>query len=238
MFYEKQPVEHRENYKNMLCIVGRLSRLFSTAAEPYLYYRAHENIFSKYFDVDNNARSDDSADVYNSHMGIGIGLKTWVGEDNQKVAEFGRLRPAYEHLDGMDLILKIAEYRNARIRTTMNAHGLHTMLYHIVKRVPGAMCIYEAAFDYIDIANIVLDKKRGNANSTYFTDGKHVYHFSRSKNTLYMIFDDMELLDKLDVDIVDDPYELLSDALGSGEHDSRRVIVSAMTASVPSKDQL
>ena len=238
MFYEKQPVEHRENYKNMLCIVGRLSRLFSTAAEPYLYYRAHENIFSKYFDVDNNARSDDSADVYNSRMGIGIGLKTWVGQDNQKVAEFGRLRPAYEHLDGMDLILKIAEYRNARIRTTMNAHGLHTMLYHIVKRVPGAMCIYEAAFDYIDIANIVLDKKRGNVNSTYFTDGKHVYHFSRSKNTLYMIFDDMELLDKLDVDIVDDPYELLSDALGSGEQDSRRVIVSAMTASVPSKDQL
>jgi len=66
MFYEKQPETQRNNYKNMLKIVGSLSRLFSTAKEPYLYYRAHENIFSKYFDVKNNARSDDSADAYSS----------------------------------------------------------------------------------------------------------------------------------------------------------------------------
>lgn len=86
VFYDRQPEQDRENYKNMLRIVGKLSRLFSTAQEPYLYYRAHENIFAKYFDVDNNARSDDSADAYNSTTGVGIGLKTWVGQDNQKVA--------------------------------------------------------------------------------------------------------------------------------------------------------
>ena len=208
MFYDKQPIEKQKSYKRMLKIVGRLSRLFSTAEEPYLYYRAHENIFAKYFDVENNARSDDSADAY-SKTGIGIGLKTWVGSDNQKVAEFGRLRPQYENLKGIDLVKKIAEYRNKRITTTMNAHGLNKMLYHIVKRVPNEMLIYEARFEMIDISNIKVDEKRGTENSIYFNDGKHTYKFSRSKNTLYMIFDDMELLDKFKVDIEADPYEFL-----------------------------
>lgn len=210
MFYDKQTKEKQKAYKDMLALIGSLSRLFSTAEEPYLYYRAHENIFAKYFEVDNNSRSDDSADACDLKSGLGIGLKTWVGQDNQKVAEFGRLRPAYAGLEGMDLITAISEYRNLRIRTTMNIHGLKNMIYHIVKRVPHAMRIYEAAFDYIDIDHIVIDEKRGNANSTYFSDGKHTYHFSRSKNTLYMIFDDMELLDEFEVTIYDDPYEVLS----------------------------
>lgn len=210
MFYDKQTKEKQKAYKDMLALIGSLSRLFSTAEEPYLYYRAHENIFAKYFEVENNSRSDDSADACDLKSGLGIGLKTWVGQDNQKVAEFGRLRPAYAGLEGIDLITAISEYRNLRIRTTMNIHGLKNMIYHIVKRVPHAMRIYEAAFDYIDIDHIVIDEKRGNANSTYFSDGKHTYHFSRSKNTLYMFFDDMELLDEFEVTIYDDPYEVLS----------------------------
>ena len=48
-----------------------------------------------------------------------------------------------------------------------------------------------------------------NDNNTYFTDGKHTYHFSVSKNTLYMIFDDLELLDFFEVGIMDDPYMFL-----------------------------
>ena len=81
------------------------------------------------------------------------------------------------------------------------------------ERVPHAMCIYEAAYDYIDIENIEVDENRGNANSIYFTDGKHTYHFSRSKNTLYMIFDNMELMDEFEVQIYDDPYDILSNAM-------------------------
>lgn len=210
MFYDIQPEQDRNNYKRMLTIIGKLSRLFSTAEEPYLYYRAHENVFAKYFDVDNNARHDDSADAYSVEQGVGIGLKTWIGRDDQKVAEFGRLRPNYENLDGMELIQQIAEYRNTRIRTTINTHGLREMLYHIVKRTSGMMQIYESAFDYIDREQIVLDENRGNANNIYFTDGNHTYHFNKSKSTLYMIFEDMELLDEFEVEIVDDPYDLLS----------------------------
>ncbi|MCR4650621.1 MAG: hypothetical protein K5662_02585 [Lachnospiraceae bacterium] len=207
MFYEIQPVEQQRNYKNMLKIIGNLTLLFSESNCPYLPYRCHENIFCKYFEAINMGRLDCSADAKKDR--IGIGLKTWMGNDDQKVAEFGRLRPSYENLRGIDLVRQIAEYRNERIRITKNMHGIDEMIYHIVKRVPGRMKILEHAFDYIDIANIQLIENRGNDNNTYFTDGRHTYHFSMSKNTLYMIFSDLEELDSFDVQIMADPYSYL-----------------------------
>lgn len=211
MFYENQPVEQQEAYKEMLRIVGSLSNIFSDSDRPMIYYRAHENIFCKYFEADNLSREDCSADA--AKNAVGIGLKTWVGRDDQKVAEFGELRPTYEMLTGMELVLQIAEYRNERIRVTKNLHGIQEMIYHVLKREVGSMRIYECAFDMIDKDNIVLDESRGNANNTYFNDGHHTYHFSTSKNTLYMIFDDMELMDSFDVNILDDPYEILKQLL-------------------------
>ena len=56
MYYDKQPEYQQNNYKTMLEIMGKLSRLFSESATPYLYYRAHENIFAKYFDMENNGK--------------------------------------------------------------------------------------------------------------------------------------------------------------------------------------
>ena len=207
MFYDKQPELNKENYRKMLEIIGSLSNLFSDSNEPFLQYRAHENCFCKFFEAENRGRDDSSADATKDD--VGIGLKTWVGRDDQKVAEFGELRPTFENLSGIELVRKIAEYRNERIRVTKNQYGLQSMLYHVVKRIPHAMQIYECAFDYIDIENLSLIAKRGGVNNTYFTDGKHVYHFSKSKNTLYMIFDGMMLLDQFDVNILDDPYALL-----------------------------
>lgn len=204
MFYELQPQEQRENYKKMLAIMGSLTQLFSESASPYLAYRAHENIFCKYFEAENLARLDCSADAKKNQ--IGVGLKTWTGKDDQKIAEFGKLRETFQELKGKSLVKKIAEYRNERIRVTKNLLGIDSMVYHVVKRVPGAMQILECAFEPIDIANISVIPKRGNVNNTYFTDGKHTYHFSKSKNTLYMIFDDMVMLDNFSVEIIDDPY--------------------------------
>ena len=207
MFYDKQPVSKQENYKQMLKIMGQLSNLFSESDCPYLAYRAHENIFCKYLEAENLARSDCSADAKKD--GIGVGLKTWMGNDDQKVAEFGKLKKNYAHLTGIELVKKIAEYRNERIRVTKKLHGINQMIYHVVKRVPNMMQILECVFDYIDIDSIKLIPNRGNDNNTYFTDGKHTYHFSVSKNTLYMIFDDLELLDSFEVGIMDDPYIFL-----------------------------
>ena len=207
MFYENQPVAQQEQYKKMLSIVGNLSALFSESASPYLHYRAHENIFCKYFTAENLARRDCSADAKKDR--IGIGLKTWVGNDDQKVAEFGQLRETYQNLTGYELARTIAEYRNERVRVTMNLYGIDEMVYHIVKRVPGSMKIIEHAFDSIDLDNISIIEGRGNVNNTYFTDGNHTYHFSTSKNTLYMIFDDMQVLDEFEVEIMTDPYNYL-----------------------------
>lgn len=207
MFYENQPLEQRENYKKMLTIIGNLSLLFSENDSPYLPYRAHENIFCKYFLAENLARFDCSADAKKDK--VGIGLKTWVGNDDQKVAEFGKLKETYEHLSGIELVKKIAEYRNERIRVTKNIHGIKEMVYHIVKRVPSSMQIIEHCFDYIDIDNISIIKNKGNKNNTYFTDKKHTYHFSTSKNTLYMLFENCEILDSFDVEIIADPYTYL-----------------------------
>ena len=207
MFYELQPQIQKENYKKMLSIVGSLTQLFSESDCPYLAYRAHENIFCKYFEAENLARLDCSADAKKNR--IGIGLKTWMGQDDQKVAEFGKLRETFAGLTGLDLVKKIAEYRNERIRVTKNLNGIDEMIYHVIKRVPGAMQVLECAFDYIDMDHISLITNRGNVNNTYFTDGRHTYHFSTSKNTLYMIFEDLELLDNFNVEIMDDPYTCL-----------------------------
>lgn len=211
MFYELQPQIQQDNYKKMLSIVGSLTQLFSESNCPYLAYRAHENIFCKYFEAENLARLDCSADAKKNR--IGIGLKTWTGQDDQKVAEFGKLRETFAGLSGLELVKKIAEYRNERIRITKNLNGIDEMIYHVIKRIPGAMQVFECAFDYIDIEHITLITNRGNVNNTYFTDGHHTYHFSTSKNTLYMIFEDMELLDNFDVEIMDDPYTCLMNLL-------------------------
>lgn len=205
MFYDKQPSNQRENYKNMLKIIGGLSKLFSESDKPYLYYRCHENIFCKYFDAINLSREDCSADAMKDSCGIG--LKTWVGADNQKVAEFNKLKDTYKDLQPYEMICKIAEYRNERIRITKNLHGIEELIYHIVKRIPNAMQIYECAFETIDISNIILEEDKSSSTNIYFNDGKHEYHFNTSKSTLYMIFEDMELMDSFDVEIMTNPYE-------------------------------
>ena len=213
MLYENQSVLQKSNYKHILSIIGNLTLLFSESNCPYLPYRAHENIFCKYFNADNLARFDCSADAKKQTMGIG--LKTWMGNDDQKVAEFGRLRETYGELKGLELVKKISEYRNERIRITKNIHGIDEMIYHIVKRIPNCMQIIECTFDYIDIDNIVVINDRGNVNNTYFNDGKHTYHFSISKNTLYMIFEKYEVLDEFEVEIMADPYRYLMNLANS-----------------------
>ena len=207
MFYENQPTEQQDNYKHMLQIVGSLSNLFSESEQPYLYYRCHENIFCKYFYALNLSREDCSADAQKDK--IGIGLKTWVGADNQKVAEFNKLKDDYKDLEPFDMVCKISNYRNERIRITQNLHGIDEMIYHIVKRIPHAMQIYEYAFEMIDIENIKIIETKSTSNNIYFTDGKHEYHFNVSKSTLYMTFENMELLDSFDVDILKNPYQYL-----------------------------
>ncbi len=232
MFYEKQPLKQQNNYKYMLKVMGSLSNLFSESNQPYLYYRCHENIFCKYFEAQNLSREDSSADAQKGK--IGIGLKTWVGADNQKIAEFNKLKEEYMNLQPYEMICKIASYRNERIRITQNLHGIDEMIYHIVKRVPNAMQIYEYAFEMIDIDNIKIDSKKSSATNIYFQDGKHEYHFNISKSTLYMIFKNMILLDSFNVDILEDPYQYLENIAKK----NKNILDNMMTKIKPEHEQL
>ena len=232
MFYEKQPLKQQNNYKCMLKVMGSLSNLFSESNQPYLYYRCHENIFCKYFEAQNLSREDSSADAQKGK--IGIGLKTWVGADNQKIAEFNKLKEEYMNLQPYEMICKIASYRNERIRITQNLHGIDEMIYHIVKRVPNAMQIYEYAFEMIDIDNIKIDSKKSSATNIYFQDGKHEYHFNISKSTLYMIFKNMILLDSFNVDILEDPYQYLENIAKK----NKNILDNMMTKIKPEHEQL
>ena len=207
MFYNKQPIHQQEKYKHMLKLTGILSVLFTDSESPYLYYRCHENIFCKYFEATNLSREDCSVDAVKDH--IGIGLKTWIGGNNQKVAEFNKNKSDFDGLLGLSLALKVSKYRNIRLSITMKLHNIHKLTYHIVKRIPGKMQILEHSFDFIDIDHIRIIHNKGNHNNTYFTDGKHTYHFNSSKSTLYMIFDECILLDEFDVPIMNDPYDFL-----------------------------
>lgn len=227
MFYDRQTQEAKTAYKQILKKIGALSNLFSDSSKPSLYYRAHENCFCKYFNAENLGREDCSADAKKGKTGIG--LKTWVGSNIQKVAEFGKLRDKLENLDDDDLIKKVSEFRNERIRTTMNIHGLDYMIYHVIIREEHKMVISECSYDFIDIENIKRLPKKDNNNTRYFTDGKHEYNFNKAKTTLYMNFSNLELLDEFSVNIITDPYEILLNIGAPANGETSSVLVSSNT---------
>lgn len=200
-------IKQIESYKNMLRIIGELSKLFNDGTKPFLYYRCHENIFCKYLDAENLAREDCSVDAKIGHLGIG--LKTWVGSDLQKVAEFNNLRNRYDKLEGIELCKEVARLRNRRIQFTMDSHDLNEVTYHIVKRDKGVMNLMEHSFDMIDVDNIKLLENSRDGKNPKFTDGKHSYSFNNSKSTLFMYFDDLKLFDSINISINDDPFEIL-----------------------------
>lgn len=60
-FFESQEQDNKKTYIDLLDVTGSLSNLFSESENPFLYYRAMENIFCKAFNADNLSRSDVSA---------------------------------------------------------------------------------------------------------------------------------------------------------------------------------
>ena len=133
MFIEHQPKEQVQYYERLLKAVGSLSKLFSEAPEPYLAYRATENLFCKAFEAENLSRSDASADA--SKNKIGFGLKTFLegnGRTMQKVAEFNGDHALFKALEPEEKIRKIAELRNDRLETTKRIFSLDDITYHCI----------------------------------------------------------------------------------------------------------
>jgi len=212
-FLDTQTKPQVDEYKSLLAMVGSLSNLFSDNSIPYLYYRVHENVFCRAFKADNLSRSDCSADARKNKQGIG--LKTFYennGRTMQKIAEFNKARNIYKkHLSNHKrLILEIAKIRNKRIEATKAVHGINSILYHCVSRKSGRLLVYEQDMDTIDINKIKISKSAGGQNIIYFTDNKDEYSFNISKSTLFKRFCTPSNCIKVAVEIISDPFDLLS----------------------------
>ncbi|KAK3604869.1 hypothetical protein CHS0354_000532 [Potamilus streckersoni] len=174
---------------------------------PFLYYRVAENVFCKAFSAENLSRDDLAYDARKGNLGIG--LKTFIdkGSNLEKVAEFNAFSNQLRSLQGKSLAIKLSELRNARILFANRTYGIDNGIYHCVARGEKALNIFETIYDLIDTENIrnVISK----VASITFEDGKNDYSFNFSKTTLYKRFVAPQNTISVDIDILDDPLELI-----------------------------
>lgn len=225
MFIDRQDINSIQYYEKMLATVGSLSRLFSDSDEPYLVYRAVENLFCRSFKADNLSRADTSVDAAKQNLGIGI--KTFLykgGRSYEKIAEFNKELDLFNNLHAEEKVSKIAELRNERINFTQRNYRLQDMIYHCVTRKPNRISVYEYPMNRISvdrIRSIQIEK-----NSIRFRDNNSSYSFNISKSTLFRQFiSDISLLD-IDVQIIPDPFKALDSMI---EGPSIRSILTPMT---------
>lgn len=210
-YQDKATTEEQAYYDRMITMMGSLSNLFSTSKKPFLHYRVTENLFCKCLKAENLSRSDITADAKKGN--IGIGIKTWVDSNIQKIAEFDASRPDYEGKSDEEIVRIIADLRNDRIAFTERANGLNEMTYHCTIRDAGVIKIAECPLEPVDVGNI-HDIKRGvgrSRNTISFTDGLNDYQFSVPKSTLYKNFSSIQIIKELPVKIIPDPFDVLED---------------------------
>ncbi len=188
----------------MLSIMGSLSGLFSDNRVPYLDYRLAENIFCRYFNAINYARDCTS---YDARLGsLGIGIKTFIlssGNSNEKIAEFNKLKPQLNQLQGINLAKKIAEFRNKRIEFANNIYNINYSQYHIIGRQEGNLRIFNTPYDKINIENIHI--KKDNETSISFNDETNEYIFNKSKSVLMQRFIVSDVYKDVKIEILKNP---------------------------------
>lgn len=214
MFYNAQNNISKDKYKEYLSLTGSLTNLFSNSTTPYLHYRVAEKIFCLAFGADDLSRSDVSADAKKNQLGIG--LKTFLhgnGATFQKIAEFNAINYQLVNKKEKATIRLIAESRNKRINSTIAQYGLDRMIYHYVTRVENSNSFYECEMDIIDIQNLDIEKEK--RNNIKFTDGVNEYSFNKSKNTLLQRFSCVNELDSVDIEIIENPFEVLAPLLNN-----------------------
>ena len=197
-------------YFDMLRLMAQLSKLFSESEVPYLDYRLAENLFCKYYQAKNDARSCTAYDA--RLMRLGIGIKTFIlNQDGkhsiEKIAEFNRLKKTLNPLSGIDLAKKLAQYRNERIQFANNQYDVNETQYHIVGRIEGGLRLFNTPYEEIDTNHIHLVKD--NDTSCSFHDEINEYTFNKSKSVLMKRFTVPKNHIDINVAILDDPLSLL-----------------------------
>lgn len=225
IIWDKFSDEEKQEYINYLKIFGALSGLFkdnkegANAKKPYLYYRNHEQLFARVFDVEDLTRKDSAFDALGvwGNERVGIGLKTWIHSSDktyQKVAEFNKLTPVVlaplmEKGTPEQVVKKVAELRNERIMLDKRLHGTTIDVYHFITRDDDVMNIVEVAYDLIDIKSLEFVKSDGKVY--FFKDKLHNYKFYKSKSVLLEEFDASknEIIETVPIVQYDDPFELI-----------------------------
>lgn len=213
-----------DKYFEMLGLMASLSKLFSENDVPYLDYRLTENLFCKYYNAINDARSCTAYDARFS--GLGIGIKTFILNNNastEKIAEFNKLRPHLADLKGEELAHKLAEFRNERMRFADDTFNVSESQYHIIGRSSGLLRVFNVPYERINIDKIHNVKDKGASIS--FEDDKNIYSFNRSKTVLMKRFEVPKDYRDVSVDILSDPLTLLEQLLTDKPNDIYRPIV-------------
>ena len=225
IIWDKFNKEQQEEYIKFLKIFGALSGLFKdnhngiNAKKPYLYYRNHEQLFVKVFDVKDLTRKDSAFDalgVFGENR-VGIGLKTWIHSKEftfQKVAEFNKLapeviQPLISNGDAKEVIKRVSELRNERIMLDKRLYNTDIDVYHFITRDDNVMNIVETNYDLVDIESLELIEADG--KNFLFKDKLHRYKFYSSKSVLLEEFDasEMQIIKKIPIVQYDDPFELI-----------------------------
>ncbi|WP_027635194.1 hypothetical protein [Clostridium butyricum] len=215
----------KKRYIEFLKIFGALSGLFkdnkegANAKKPYLYYRNHEQLFARVFEVEDLTRKDSAFDALGvwGDERVGIGLKTWIHTNNrtyQKVAEFNKLAPEVltplmERGTPEQVVRKVAELRNDRIMLDKRLYRTDHDVYHFITRDDDVMNIVETPYDLIDIDSIEFIRTDGKVY--LFKDRLHNYKFYKSKSVLLEEFDASqgEIIEKIQIEQYNDPFELI-----------------------------
>ena len=200
--------EKYRKYAKLLQVAGSLTKLFSDNKTPYLYYRLSENIFCKAFGASNVSRSDASVDAILEKTGYGI--KTFLnnnGRTMQKIAEFNKENMNFRELAPKELVRKVSELRNERLRVTKEIYGLDEAKYHCIVRSEGLIQVYECNMQPVNISKLKI--LRSTNNVIQFEDDDEEYSFNLTKSTLFKRFVTKKVLLKIPVKILSEPFPLL-----------------------------
>lgn len=208
IFLKTQSKDNIKIYTNYLKAIGAFSNLYSSSDKPFIQYRIAENAFCKAFEADNLARADVAYDAIID--GFGVGIKTFILSGNskvEKVAEFNSRSAELRKFKGIDLARELAGYRNERIEFADRVYEVEKRVYHIIGRDSLVIKIFEVGYDLIDkdSIEIISDSK----SSLKFKDSKNEYNFNYSKSVLMKRFIVPKDYIEIDVDIIDDPLEVL-----------------------------
>lgn len=239
--WEKYTKEQQDEYKKFLQVYGSLSNLFRQKHGepiPYLDSKFQETIYARVFsseNVDIGNTPHDILSVFGSER-IGIGLKTWMNStpSYQKVMQLKRYKDdimAQEH-NPYDMVYVISSIKNERMKSDYNRLGLdeNSNIYHYITRDAGSLVIQECTYPLIELDKIT-NVNRTDSSITW-TDGVKSYKFTFGDSQIWQYFGDSRdstILDKITVEIMEDPFTFLVKAyesLGPSSSEMGRKILS------------